>query len=177
MKRPLKLLGIFLTIILLTSCSVQAVSISPEDFDGECTSHCFKGVLIRDENGERIAHGAVLINTLSELKKLRKDYNIKPFNDGFSTINSELVEQLEAYSADYFSENVLLVLFVKMGSGSFDLSVESVNLDGDAVKAVLNCVNPSEPVATMDICYWCILVECKRVEGVTSAKWQYAEME
>ena len=177
MKRPLKLLGIFLTIILLTSCSVQTVSISPEDFDGECTSHCFKGVLIRDENGERIANGAVLINTLSELKKLRKDYNIKPFNDGFSTINSELVEQLEAYSADYFSENVLLVLFVKMGSGSFNLSVESVNLDGDAVKAVLNSVNPSEPVATMDICYWCILVECKRVEGVTSAKWQYAEVE
>ena len=169
----MKLLVIFLAIILLTSCSAQAVSISPEDFDGECTSHCFKGVLIRDENGERIAHGAVLIDTLSELKKLRKDY----INDGFSTINSELVEQLEAYSADYFSENVLLVLFVKMGSGSFDLSVESVNLDEDAVKAVLNCVNPSEPVATMDMCYWCILVECKRVEGVTSAKWQYAEME
>lgn len=162
--------------VAVTACAVgvgASRSVPPEEFDGKYTANCYKNVSIRDENGQRIQNKAVLINSLDELDKLRGDNSIEPLDEGYKVVNGELVEKLDTYTRDYFRENVLVVLIREMGSGSFDLSVEGVSLDGDALKVTLGVHNPTAPdtTITMELCQWCVLVECRRVEGVAAVQY------
>ncbi len=159
--------------VTVTACNLgvgASTAVAPEEFDGAYTASCFQDVFLRDENDRRIQDKAVLINSLDQLDKLRRDSGIEPLDEGYRVINGELVEQLDAYTRDYFRENVLVVLIREMGSGSFDLSVKGVALDGDALKVTLAAYNPTAPTQTMDLCQWCVLVECKRVEGVAAVQ-------
>ena len=159
--------------LTVTACAVgvgASTAIAPEEFDGTYTANCFKYVFLRDENGERIQDKAVLINSLDQLKKLRRDNGVEPLDEGYSIINGELTERLDTYTKDYFRENVLAVLIREMGSGSFELSVKGVTLDGDAVAVTVSSYNPTAPTQTMDLCQWCVLVECPRVEGITAVQ-------
>ncbi len=163
--------------VAVTACAVgvgASTAIAPEEFDGKYTANCFQDVSIRDKNGRRIQNEAVLVDSLDELDKLRRDNGIEPLDEGGKAVNGELVERLDTYTKDYFRENILVVLIREMGAGSFDLSVEGVTLDGDALKVSLAAHGPTAPTQTMELCQWCVLVECKRVEGVAAAKWSFS---
>ena len=160
--------------VTVTACAVGVGirgSVAPEAFDGRYTAYCYKKVYIRDDSGQLLEDGAVLVDSLSQLKKLRKSGHIEPYNDSDLVANGDLTEKLDGYTGEYFRENVLVVLFLEMGSGSFELSVKGVELDGNALKVALDAYNPTAPTQTMDMCQWCVLVECRRVEGVTAVQW------
>ncbi len=58
-----------------------------------------------------------------------------------------------------------------MGSGSYELTAQSVKLDGDTLAVTLTAHNPTAPYITTDLCQWCVLVECNRVDGVPQVTW------
>ena len=80
-----------------------------------------------------------------------------------------MVDQLNSYTKEYFIENVLIVILAE-SLYSTEYSVDSVHLDGKTMNVMLK--DNSSGVLMPANCTWCILVECKRIEGITSVERQ-----
>lgn len=171
MKKIFAFIGILLSLLMSVACTAPSVSISPEEFNGEFTAYCFKQVYVHDKNDQRIKNEEVLIDSMTELKELRKDHLMEKLYDdssyGYFDEHNNMVDRFDFYSNGYFTENVLIAIFVEAGTVSADYTVDSIVLDGATVNVVLNRNCPGMIVEPA-MCYWCILVECKRVEGITS---------
>ena len=167
MRKTFAFIGVFLSLVLLVACGTPPVAIPPEEFTGEFTAYCFEHVYFPDKNDHTADNEEeVLLDSLKELRAFRKKKSIDK-KLAYASNNDELVDQLNTYSQEYFTENILIAILFETGSGSIRYEADSVSLDGKTVKVVLNCRVPS--VGTADMCKWCILVECKRVEGITAA--------
>ena len=72
-------------------------------------------------------------------------------------MSEELVSACEKYNADYFKEQILIIVLLEEGSGSVRHEVEKVGSDN--THAVIQIKSMAPEVGTCDMAWWHILIE------------------
>ena len=72
-------------------------------------------------------------------------------------MSEELVSACEKYNADYFKEQILIIVLLEEGSGSVRHEVEKVGADN--THAVIQIKSIAPEVGTCDMAWWHILIE------------------
>ena len=72
-------------------------------------------------------------------------------------MSEELVSACEKYNADYFKEQILIIVLLEEGSGSVRHEVE--NVGSDNTHAVIQIKSIAPEVGTCDMAWWHILIE------------------
>ena len=126
------------------------------------------------ENSDKIslASGHIPIHkieSVSELEKFESDYVSQFASD-------ELKNHLDSYDKDFFKENILLIVNLYSGSGSFKYYISNIyisdtyNQGKDFTVGISQVLMPPDICVTNDIAFWLVTLEVKRAEldGVKS---------
>ena len=97
-------------------------------------------------------HGATyIINSVEELN----DYVSNTYND----FDKSVVQ----YDSTYFENSALVIIEVTKSSGSYKLKMSSVKIDDGTMVVKFKSKCPS--IATCDMAYWHIIIECTQEEA------------
>ena len=86
---------------------------------------------------------------------------IEPYNEKYSL-------DLSAYTDEYFEDKALVLLYVTMGSGSYELSVDRLTVKGDTMTVHSTATRPA--IATADMAYWCVVLEVSQSDVASITK-------
>ena len=86
---------------------------------------------------------------------------IEPYNEKHSL-------DLSVYTDEYFEDKALVLLYVTMGSGSYELSVDRLTVKGDTMTVHSTATRPA--IATGDMAYWCVVLEVSQSDVASISK-------
>ena len=91
------------------------------------------------------------------VKIIRSENEMSRYLKKETHMSEELVSACEKYNADYFKEQILIIVLLEEGSGSVRHEVE--NVGSDNTHAVIQIKSIAPEVGTCDMAWWHILIE------------------
>lgn len=169
-KKQLVLLILF--VIILTGCQTTPKSNTPSVTANPTTSTTNNVVPFNTVATLRVQKTADFGNTNQSAtgRVLRSETQLQEVGlDALTTYDSNQSIDTSAYTKDFFANKALVLLYVTMGSGSYQIRPYNLAYENNDLTAYVNVSLPGgSTTMTADMAYWCILLEVNKSE-VSSA--------
>ena len=167
MKKLLACILIIVSILSLASCSQsgrghgrggdESVK-SYNDTEWLNDIHMIENLPSVDFDAQYIRAGSKKeLSAYPAVKIIRSANEMSRYLKNETHMSEELVSACEKYNADYFKEQILIIVLLEEGSGSVRHEVEKVGSDN--THAVIQIKSIAPEVGTCDMAWWHILIE------------------
>lgn len=99
-----------------------------------------------------------VLDTMKELEDWQVQFEDCLYYNGMYNEGINYVDVIEKYDEEYFETKSLLAVFVLVGSGTYRFTVDSVDLEGEALNVQIRETTYAS-VVTCDMAHWLFLIE------------------